>query len=60
MEQQLEEKLSDLKLKLKQFKIRRGLNAIDQETYELTSEHLHSEIQQICKEINRRFLKYLT
>ena len=37
---------------LKQLKIRFGLNQIDKETYHLTEEHLHSQMQKINQELN--------
>lgn len=42
----------ELEGQLKQLKIRFGLNQIDKETYQLTEDHLRSEMQKISQELN--------
>lgn len=49
---QLEKQLKDLEAQFKNLRIRFGLGQIDQETYQITAEHLNSEIQKINKELN--------
>ncbi|CAN5460791.1 recombinase family protein [soil metagenome] len=53
----LSDKLLALQKNLKNLKIRRGLDQIDQETFDLTQEYLHGEIAQINKEIESEIPK---
>ncbi len=47
-------KLLKIQKDLKELKIRRGLNQIDQEMFELTAEHLNTEIGLLNREINNK------
>jgi len=53
----LEKQFDSLRRQLKDLKIRFGLGKIDDETYELTSEHLNEQISKISKELNSSDMK---
>ena len=53
----LADRLSALQKDLKNLKIRRGLGQIDQETFDLTNEHLYEAIAQINKEMDSEIPK---
>lgn len=51
-EQSLKSQMDSLEKKLKDLKIRNGLGEIDQETYDLTFNHLSAQISNVAKEMN--------
>ena len=53
-EEKLKRELNNKEADLKQLKIRFGLGKIDSETYQLTADHLTSEIAKINQELNRQ------
>jgi site-specific DNA recombinase len=56
-EDNLRKQQASLQTQLKQLKIRRGLNQIDEETFELTKEHLTTQLHQIDKELESELPK---
>lgn len=56
-ENELSDRLAALQKTLKSLKIRRGQDQIDQETFDLTHEHLLNEINQINKEMDNEVPK---
>ena len=53
----LETEYKKLQKDVKDLRIRLGLGKIDQETYEITYEHLNEQIQKISKEVNNAKVK---
>lgn len=49
----LSSQLAGLEKKMKELKIRHGLGDIDKETYDLTLDHLNTQMQAVSKELNR-------
>lgn len=51
-EQALKSQMESLERKVKDLKIRHGLGEIDRETFELTHQHLSTQMQNVSKEMN--------
>ncbi len=56
-EEQLEKQFNTLQMEVKDLKIRLGLGKIDQDTYDVTFEHLNDQLQKVSKEMNRGKVK---
>lgn len=56
-DEHLERQLSSLESDMKQLKLRFGLGKIDKDTFDITFEHLDSQIKQIRKELNTDTVK---